>query len=70
MEYVWANRNNDLVSRIMARDTNKDGKITKDEMPDFLKDRLKSIDSNRNGTIERSEVENFAKRFQSPTRDR
>lgn len=58
--------NSDLVSRIMARDSNKDGKITMDEMPDFLKDRLKSIDSNKNGTIERSEVESFAKRFQSP----
>ena len=46
------------VERLFRFDRNGDGKITKDELPEFLRERiLGRVDANKDGIIEKSEAE-------------
>lgn len=47
-----------------SRDTNKDGKLTDDEIPPQMRERISNLDSNNDGAIERSEIERAMRRFE------
>jgi hypothetical protein len=40
-------------------DTNKDGKLSRDEMPEFVRDRFSEIDTNKDGFVSRQEDDAF-----------
>ncbi|MGP0062408.1 MAG: alpha/beta hydrolase fold domain-containing protein [Isosphaeraceae bacterium] len=44
-------------------DTNKDGKLSRDELPDFVRDRFAEIDTNKDGFISREEDRVFFSRM-------
>ena len=46
-----------MVDRLLAYDKNKDGKISKDEIPADQQARMAESDKNGDGDIERSELE-------------
>ena len=53
----------DFVERVMGFDENGDGKVTKDEMPERMQERLlKRADTNGDGALDKEEVEKFAQR--------
>jgi Ca2+-binding EF-hand superfamily protein len=47
-----------------SRDANKDGKLTDDEIPPQMRERISNIDSNNDGAIDRSEIERAMRRFE------
>lgn len=51
----------DLVERLMAFDKNKDGKVTRDELPERLHDLLDKGDLNKDGALDREEIEKLAR---------
>jgi Ca2+-binding EF-hand superfamily protein len=55
-----------LVERIMGNDKNKDGKVTKDEMPENQQAFFDRLDENKDGALDKAEVEkglaNFGRR--------
>jgi hypothetical protein len=53
----------DFASRIMSNDKNGDGKVTKDELPDFLQRILDRADTNKDGAIDKAEAKKMAERF-------
>ncbi len=53
----------DFVSRIMQHDKNKDGKITKDELPERAQRMFDRLDANSDGAITKAELEKMAQRF-------
>ena len=53
----------DIVERIMSRDENGDGKVSKDEMPERMQRILERADSNNDGAIDQAEAESFAERM-------
>jgi hypothetical protein len=53
----------DLIARVMESDKNKDGKISKDEAPDRMKQGFDRIDANGDGFIDRKELEALAARI-------
>ncbi len=64
-----------IVDRILSYDRNKDGKVTKDELPKFLADRFSRIDTSNDGAISKEEAEQLERRLRgnsgrSPNRDR
>ena len=50
---------------ITKQDKNKDGKVTKDELPDHLQDGFARIDRNKDGSLSREELEKHAQRAMS-----
>lgn len=52
------------MQRLKAADTNSDGKLSKDEAPEFIKDRFDRIDNNSDGVIDEAEMRQMA-RFMS-----
>jgi hypothetical protein len=50
----------DIVERIMSFDKNKDGKITKDELPERMQNLIARGDLNKDGALDRDEVEKLA----------
>jgi len=53
-----------FVERIMRLDQDGDGKVTRDELPEPLRDRiLQRADTNQDGAIDRDEAEQMAERF-------
>jgi hypothetical protein len=46
----------DVVARIMAFDKNKDGKVTKDELPERMHDLIAKGDTNEDGALDRDEI--------------
>ena len=50
----------DLVARIMSNDQNKDGKVTKDELPEFMQRMLERADTNKDGAIDEGEAKAMA----------
>jgi hypothetical protein len=46
----------DLVERIMSFDKNKDGKVTKDELPERLHHLIAQGDTNKDGALDRDEI--------------
>lgn len=54
----------DFVERVMGFDRNGDGKVTKDEMPKQMQDRLlKRADTNGDGALQKQEVKKFAEQM-------
>jgi len=50
----------DVVARIMAFDKNKDGKVTKDELPERMHDLIVRGDTNKDGALDRDEIQKLA----------
>ncbi len=53
-------------SLLQRADRNHDGKLSKDELPEFLWSRLSAGDSDKDGSLSKSELEEFLK-HQRPT---
>jgi hypothetical protein len=49
-----------VVERLMAFDKNKDGKITKDELPDRMQNLIAQGDTNKDGALDKDEVKKLA----------
>jgi len=53
-----------MAARILERiDTNKDGKLTGDEIPERMRANIERIDANSDGAIEKSELETMMSRM-------
>jgi hypothetical protein len=50
----------DVVERIMAFDKNKDGKVTRDELPERMHYLIEQGDSNKDGALDRDEIRKLA----------
>jgi hypothetical protein len=50
----------DIVERIMAFDKNKDGKVTKDELPERMHELIARGDTNKDGALDRDEIRKLA----------
>ena len=50
----------DVVERIMSFDKNKDGKVTKDELPERMHHLIARGDTNKDGALDRDEVRKLA----------
>src|SRR5215510_10831162 len=50
----------DIVERIMAFDKNKDGKVTKDELPERMHDLIARGDTNKDGALDKDEIRKLA----------
>ena len=50
----------DVVERIMAFDKNKDGKVSKDELPERMHDLITRGDTNKDGALDRDEIRRLA----------
>jgi hypothetical protein len=49
-----------IVERIMSFDKNKDGKITKDELPERMQDLIARGDTNKDGALDTAEIKKLA----------
>jgi len=48
----------DFVGQMMERaDADKDGKLTGDEIPEFMRGRLEQVDTNKDGSLDKAEME-------------
>ena len=56
-------RVDDVVERIMAFDKNKDGKVTKDELPQRMQHLIELGDTNKDGALDRDEITRLATRL-------
>jgi Spy/CpxP family protein refolding chaperone len=54
----------EVIDRIMSFDKNKDGKVTKDELPERLYYLLEMGDTNKDGALDKEEVKKLADRLQ------
>ncbi len=52
-----------MVERIMSNDKNNDGKVTKDELPEFMQRMLERADTNKDGAIDKDEAKAMAETF-------
>jgi EF hand domain-containing protein len=50
----------DVVERIMAFDKNKDGKVTRDELPERMHHLIEQGDSNKDGALDKDEIRELA----------
>jgi hypothetical protein len=50
----------DVVERIMAFDKNKDGKVTRDELPERMHHLIEMGDTNKDGALDRDEITKLA----------
>ena len=60
-----------IVERILSFDKNKDGKVTKDELPERMQYLIEKGDTNKDGALDRAEIEKLAAemaRDESPRR--
>ncbi|MFN9713166.1 MAG: EF-hand domain-containing protein [Planctomycetota bacterium] len=55
-----------MMRMLEARDKDKDGKLSGDEIPEQMRPRLSMIDENGDGSIDKSELEKMAARMQGP----
>jgi Ca2+-binding EF-hand superfamily protein len=53
-----------MMRMLEARDQDKDGKLSSDEIPEQMRPRLNLIDENGDGSIDKSELEKMAARMQ------
>ena len=53
--------------RLMAMDRDKDGKISRDELPPQMRQRLSRMDTNGDGFVDRKEAEAIERRFRQPS---
>jgi Spy/CpxP family protein refolding chaperone len=50
----------DIVERILSFDKNKDGKVTKDELPERMQDLIAKGDTNKDGALDKEEIKKLA----------
>src|SRR5262249_52114855 len=50
----------DMIERLMAFDKNKDGKITKDELPERMQGLIARGDTNKDGALDKDEIKKLA----------
>ena len=53
-----------MIERMMENDKDKDGKITKDELPEFMQPIIGRFDSNEDGALDKAEIEAMSRQFQ------
>src|SRR5262249_38542181 len=53
----------DVVERIMSFDKNKDGKVTRDELPERMHYLIEQGDTNKDGALDRDEIRTLATRL-------
>ncbi len=53
----------EFVDRIMEADANKDGKISKEEAPERMREGFDRMDNNKDGFIDKPELEEMGRRF-------
>src|SRR5262249_29649946 len=53
----------DIVERIMTFDKNKDGKVTRDELPERMQFLIELGDTNKDGALDRDEIKKLAARL-------
>jgi hypothetical protein len=51
---------NDMVERLLSFDKNKDGKITRDELPERMHNLIARGDTNKDGALDRDEIRKLA----------
>jgi hypothetical protein len=56
----------EIVERVMAFDKNKDGKVTKDELPERMHHLIALGDTNKDGALDRDEVRKLATTLAGP----
>ena len=56
----------DLIGRLMDFDKNKDGKVTKDELPERMHYLIEQGDTNGDGALDREEIRRLAARSERP----
>ena len=54
--FAWAQPPDDMVARLMAFDANKDGKLTKDEVPERMQGIYERADTNKDGVLTKEEL--------------
>ena len=54
-----------LIKRLLALSKRSDGKLTKDELPERLRDRFDKIDTNHDGVIDEAELRDWIAKVQS-----
>ena len=59
-----------MVQRMMAMDTNGDGKVTEEEMPERMRQMLQRIDANGDGALDKEELQKMAERSNRGDRPR
>jgi hypothetical protein len=57
----------DIVERIMAFDKNKDGKVTRDELPQRMHHLIELGDTNKDGALDRDEIRKLATKLAATT---
>jgi hypothetical protein len=50
----------DIVERLLSFDKNKDGKITRDELPERMQDLIAKGDTNKDGALDKEEIKKLA----------
>lgn len=53
------------VERLLQNDKNKDGKLTKDELPERMQRALQFADTNKDGALDKDELEKLVERIKS-----
>jgi hypothetical protein len=61
-------RGGDFVERMMANDKNKDGKLTKEELPERMQSMFDRVDANKDKEIDKAELTKMAEQFNSRNR--
>jgi EF hand len=59
----------DVVARIIAFDKNKDGKVTKDELPERMHHRIDLGDTNKDGALDKEEIIEFGTKAAAAPRE-
>jgi hypothetical protein len=59
-----------FIDRVMQRDANDDGKISKDELPEFMQRMMEFADADGDGVLTRDEIERMADRRRGPPEGR
>ncbi len=54
----------DFIARIMENDKNKDGKLSKDELPERMQGMFERLDGNGDGFVDKAELDSMAQRSQ------
>jgi len=57
-----------FIEKVMSNDKNKDGKLTKDELPERMQSMFDRIDTNKDKEIDKAELTKMAEKFNSRNR--
>ncbi|WP_417384753.1 EF-hand domain-containing protein [Gimesia sp.] len=62
------NSGGDFVERMMANDKNKDGKLTKEELPERMQSLFDRIDANKDKEVDKDELKKMSEQFNARNR--